>query len=226
MVLELVDAGYAEGAELSDAPGDVVWRIECRDMRSSYQYTSRICRSEQELQALNHAGVVRTRIAAVDLRVHILDVYNEFIHTFHCDAQILFRHVQACLGSDVPFVSCQGTEFTNERGVQERFSATESDAASRGLKVEIVLPDKIDKLLRGHGSITAVRLPGEGVGAVTAAKRAAGTDDESCHAPAVYCHAQAGKAGKRKAQLFIHGGGWLLLSLDYALRYQRESAGA
>ena len=144
------------------------------------------------MQIADGGRVIAARIAAVDFRIHILDIHDKAVQAFRRGDYVFRGHVQRCFRQQIPASAADLGKIANEIRVHQRFAAAEGHAAARRLKVQIIDFNAIVELLRRNHFRPRVFIQCQRIDAHAAAERAALRGDQRGNARPVRLHAQAG----------------------------------
>ena len=147
--------------QLPSADGSVFGGVIVRDERQTDSAPFRQAAFGQQTEVGHDLFVGVTRIAAVDVGVHVLHVDNVTIYDFQHAFHMVRRHIQRRFYIDLPFPSAHFAEGPYEVCPQQRLSPTEGDAATRSQKVQLILAHSVVEHLRrveGMGMIQRERL--------------------------------------------------------------------
>ena len=104
-IFESVKNAEAHGFQLLDAPVTVGIFVVAGDVRNTYRASSCEPGVRQQPQVADDPAVVPSRILPVDVRIHVLDVYEPLIYDGHQFPDIIFRNVEGSLHIEFPFIA-------------------------------------------------------------------------------------------------------------------------
>lgn len=133
------------------------------------------------MQVGSNGAVVVLRIAAVDARVPVLDVYYQGVHHRKQRLHMGHRHIQRGFKGKAPLVAAQPAEVIDELRIEARFPAAERHTAIGREEIKFVNPHFLIQRLRSIFPKEPVRAERLWVKAVAAAQRATVKRDKRRH---------------------------------------------
>ena len=102
----------------------------------------------QHLQIAYHDTVRRLGVFFIDIRIHILDIYDPFINIINQDPERSPDPVKRSLDSLFPSRICKPAYFMDKRSLKEWLSAAEHDTPSDHSEIDIIFLQNLDQSFR------------------------------------------------------------------------------
>ena len=93
-------------------------RVRAGNIRYTDENGLRSAGRKKKLQIILHDLHIASRIPAVNIRIHILTVYDELVDSFLCKFNQLPRYGQAGFGAQPPCIAAYLTEGCKKSGLQ------------------------------------------------------------------------------------------------------------
>lgn len=148
--------------------------------------------------------VIRTRITQINVSVNILHVHNPTVDYRQQLFYNTFIHIKRCLNIYAPSSSAYIPETADKSGMQQRFAATEGDAAARSREIQAVNLHLLIKRLRRIPHTSVLITPALGIKTIPARQRTAVKGRQSGHALTVSGESVTRYTDKRQKTICIH----------------------
>lgn len=173
LVNELVEVGKTHLFELAATAQAVAVAVVPRNQGQADGNIRLQAQGGQIAKVSHDLRVVGLAVAAVDVGREVLHVHVVVVNVGHHLLQPVERHVERRFYVDVPFRRASSAEVGNHVAAQQRLAAAETDAATRGLEVEVVDYHLLQDLLCRKPLPHAVGTQALAVQAIAAAERTA-----------------------------------------------------
>lgn len=204
-ILKFVEVVEAHRLQLLARGAYVGGRVEVRDKGQAKGYFRLRLDTGEHFQIIEDGPLALCGVALVNVGVHVLDVHYEMVDEGQDGFHVLLRHVQARFQRDAPrgvdalIGFGQMAEGSDEVGAQQRLSTAESDAAARGLEIEVVCHHHLQEFVGSDGFPDAISFQALWVQAIAAVQRASVEGHERRDPLTVDRQAVAGNGNKGRS---------------------------
>ena len=174
MVGKLIDVGNAQCGEMVATVANILAGVVVRDVGHAHDDTfGHVILTQEPLQVVEHTLVVLTRVTAVDVGVHVLDVNDVLMHMGQQALQVQAVNIQGSFHRDMPLGWSDAAKGLNELTADSRLATAKGDASTRGKEIEVIDHHLVEQFGWCDCSGEAISPQALGIQAILAVQRAA-----------------------------------------------------